>query len=181
MTVLAAERQPSTAAASRRAADFDAFYLASFADMLAVGYAHTGDLAEAQDVCQEAFTRAWQRWNAVGGYDNPAAWVCRVVVNLASSRWRHLRVVRAHQHRERIADVPGLDPGHVAVVAALRILPADQRQAVVLHYILDMPVADIAHEMGVPPGTVKSWLHRGRAALAAHLGGPEREEPTGRG
>lgn len=181
MTVLAAERQPGAADASPAAADFDAFYLASFADMMAVAYAHTGDLSEAQDLCQEAFTRAWQRWNAVARYDNPAAWVRRVVVNLAMSRWRHLTVVRTHQRRERIMDVPALGPEHVAVVAALRTLPADQRQAVVLHYIVDMPVAEIAQEMGVPAGTVKSWLHRGRAALAANLGGPEHEEVAGRG
>ena len=54
-------------------------------------------------------------------------------------------------------------------MTALRTLPADQRQALVLHHIVDLPVAEVAHEMGVAVGTVKSWLHRGRAALAAQL------------
>ena len=55
-------------------------------------------------------------------------------------------------------------------VAALAKLPAAQRKAMVLRYVADMSVADIAAAEGVPEGTVKSWLSRGRAALAALLG-----------
>ncbi|HEY3010928.1 MAG TPA: SigE family RNA polymerase sigma factor [Micromonosporaceae bacterium] len=185
MSVLAPERPRRTAAnaaaADAAVAEFDAFYQASFADLLAVAFAHTADLAEAQDLCQEAFCRAWQRWAAVARYENPAAWVRRVVVNLALSRWRHVKVVHAQDRRTRHVDVPGLGPDHVAIVTALRALPVDQRQAVVLHYILDLAVADVAHEMGAPAGTVKSWLFRGRAALAAHLDEIDREQVTGRG
>ena len=55
------------------------------------------------------------------------------------------------------------------LVTALRKLPVQQRHAVVLYHLVDLPVDQIADEMGVAVGTVKSWLHRGRAALAAQL------------
>jgi RNA polymerase sigma-70 factor (ECF subfamily) len=149
--------------------DFDPFYQAHYPGLVAMAYALLGDLGEAQDVVQEAFCRAWRRWDTINGYEHPVAWVRRVAMNLASSRWRHLRAARRHLRRERAVDVPPLEPDHVVVVAALRTLPADLRRALVLHHLVDLPVAEVARELGVPVGTVKSWLHRGRAALAARL------------
>lgn len=151
------------------AEDFDALYEARFGDVVAMAYALTGDLAESHDLAQEAFCRAWQQWSKLAHYDDPLAWVRRVVANLANSRWRRLRVVRKHVRRERPGEVPPLGPDHVALVSALRTLPESQRRAVVLHYLLDLPVAEVAHELGVAAGTVKSWLHRSRASLAAQL------------
>jgi RNA polymerase sigma-70 factor, ECF subfamily len=150
-------------------AEFDALYQAHYSSLVAMAYALLGDLGEAQDLAQEAFCRAWRRWDAIAGYENPVAWVRRVVANLATSRWRHLQVVRVNTRRERPSAVPGLEPDHVALVAALRTLPPDQRRAVVLHHVLDLPVDEVARELGVPAGTVKSWLHRGRTALATLL------------
>jgi len=150
-------------------ADFDALYQARYGDVVAMAYALTGDLAEAQDLAQEAFCRAWQRWSTLAGYDDPLAWIRRVTANLAASRWRRLAVVRRHLHRQRTPDVAPLDPDHVALVAALRTLPEPHRRAIVLHHLLDLPIADVAEDLDVAVGTVKSWLHRGRAALAAQL------------
>jgi RNA polymerase sigma factor (sigma-70 family) len=70
--------------------------------------------------------------------------------------------------------VPELGPDHVAVVRALAELEPDQRQVVVLRYLADLGTAEIAHELGVPEGTVKSRLARGRGRLAPLL--DEREE-----
>jgi RNA polymerase sigma-70 factor, ECF subfamily len=151
------------------AEDFDELYQAHYGNVVAMAYAMTGDLAEAQDLAQEAFCRAWQRWSRIAGYDDPLAWVRRVVTNLAASRWRRLKVAGRHLRRERIEHLPGLDPSHVALVAALRSLPDVQRRAIVLHHLVDLPVATVARELGVPDGTVKAWLHRGRAALAVQL------------
>ena len=150
--------------------DFDELYQAHYGNVVAMAYALTGDLAEAQDLAQEAFCRAWQRWRRVARYDDPLAWVRRVVANLATSRWRRLTVARRYLRGERLDHVPGLEPDHVALVAALRTLPDAQRRAIVLHHLADLPVPVIAEEMGVAGGTVKSWLHRGRTALAALLG-----------
>jgi RNA polymerase sigma-70 factor (ECF subfamily) len=53
---------------------------------------------------------------------------------------------------------------------ALQALPVRQRHALLLHHVVGLPVAAVAQEMGVPEGTVKSWLFRGREALQRSLG-----------
>ena len=150
--------------------DFAAFYAATFSSLCAQLYVHTGDLAEAQDVVQEAFTRALPRWGRLAEYDDPAAWVRKVAWNLATSRWRRVRGLTdlARRHREDTAPAP--TPDRVALQAALAKLPSRQRQAVILHYLADAPIAEIAQLVGAPENTVKTWLHRGRASLAGHLG-----------
>jgi hypothetical protein len=65
--------------------------------------------------------------------------------------------------------VPGPLPDRIALVGALAALPARQRRAVVLHHIGGLSTAEIAEQEGVAEGTVRSWLSRGRAALAAGL------------
>lgn len=157
------------------AEDFDELYQAQYGNVVAMAYALTGDLAEAQDLAQEGFCRAWQRWRRIAGYEDPLAWVRRVVANLATTRWRRLTVARRYLRRERPEHLPDLSPDHVALVAALRTLPANQRRAVVMHHLADLPVTEVARDLGVADGTVKSWLHRGRAALAVQLA-----EPAGR-
>jgi RNA polymerase sigma-70 factor (ECF subfamily) len=169
MPALAPDRRPSVPPARDDAADFDALYQARYGDVVAMLHAFVGEQGAAEDLAQEAFCRAWQRWRTVAAYEEPLAWIRRVALYLATSRWRRLRVARMHLRRERPLHVPELGPDHVALVAALRHLPADQRRAIVLHHLVDLPVADVAHEMQVAVGTVKSWLHRGRAALAAQL------------
>jgi RNA polymerase sigma-70 factor (ECF subfamily) len=91
-------------------------------------------------------------------------------MNLAKNRWRRTKVALGHLRRQRLEHVAGPSPDRVAAVAALATLPDSQRRAMVLHYLADQSVADIAAQEGVPVGTVKSWLHRGRTALAGLLG-----------
>jgi RNA polymerase sigma-70 factor (ECF subfamily) len=152
------------------AADFAEFYSATFHPLCVQLYAHTGDLAEAQDVVQEAFCRALPRWATLSRYDDPSAWVRKVAWNLATSRWRRVKrfveIVR-HQGPE-LVDGPHSD--WVDLMAALALLPPRQRQAIVLHYLADASIAEIAQITGAAEGTVKSWLHRGRASLAERLG-----------
>ena len=64
---------------------------------------------------------------------------------------------------------------HLELIAALRALPLAQRTVIALHYLADLPVEQIADELGVPTGTVKSRLSRGRDALALALGPIEEE------
>jgi RNA polymerase sigma-70 factor, ECF subfamily len=152
-------------------ADFDDFYAAHYADLTVQVYAYFGDRHEAQDVVQEAFCRALARWRRVSTYDDPAAWVRRVAWNLATSRWRRMRTARAFLRRQPPAEpaVDGPSPDRVALVDALAALPERHRRALVLHYLADLPTADIAEREGVAEATVRSWLHRGRAALATRL------------
>jgi RNA polymerase sigma-70 factor (ECF subfamily) len=150
--------------------DFAAFYAAAFQPLCAVLFVHTGDLAEAQDVVQEAFCRALPRWHRLSTYDDPVAWVRKVAWNLAISGWRRRRRHTGLAHPSADQPVPEPSPDGVALRAALASLPPRQRQVIVLHYLADLPVSQIAAMTGAAEGTVKSWLHRGRAALADRLG-----------
>ena len=132
-------------------------------------YGVTGDREEAEDVVQEAFVRAVAAGQRFTRAANPEAWLRTTAINLHRSRWRKLR--NFSRIKERLTspqDVPGLDD-RVDVVEALRSLPRDQREVVALHHLADLSVADIATELGLPSGTVKSRLSRGREALARTL------------
>ncbi|MFB9339754.1 RNA polymerase sigma factor [Actinoplanes octamycinicus] len=150
---------------------FDEVYAAHYADLTVQLYAYFGDRQEAQDVVQEAFCRALARWRTVSRYDDPVAWVRRVAWNLAVSRWRRARTALGFLRRQPSVEprADGPEPDRVALLAALAELPDTQRRALVLHYLADMPVGEVARREGVAEGTVKSWLHRGRAAMAARL------------
>lgn len=149
---------------------FDEFYRDTSRRLLRYAYGLCGDPVEAQDVAQEAYARAWQRWRRLRGYDDAEAWLRLVVTRLVTDRWRLLGVRRAATAAER-PPPPAQPPSEdtLLLVAALRTLPVVQRRALVLHYLLDRPIAEIAVETGGSLGTVKSWLSRGRAALAAAL------------
>jgi RNA polymerase sigma-70 factor (ECF subfamily) len=149
--------------------DFAAFYAATFSSLCAQLCVHTGDMGVAQDLVQEAFTRALPRWSRLAEYDDPAAWVRKVAWNLATSRWRRMRTFAnfASRHRESYVLPPTAD--RVALEAALAKLPTRQREVVVLHYLADLPLAEIARITNTRENTVKTWLHRGRATLATLL------------
>lgn len=160
-----------------RSAGFEEFYAAHFRPLTIQLFAYTGDMATAQDMVQEAFCRALARWKQVADMHDPAAWVRRVAWNLATSRWRRARTAMQFARRQREEHVPAPSPDRVALTQALSTLPPQQRRAVILHYLADLPINDIARQEGVAAGTVKSWLHRGRAALAAAL--TEKENDRG--
>lgn len=150
---------------------FDEFYAATAPRVTRHVYALCGDLAEAQDVVADAYARAWQRWATVSTYDRPEAWVRQVAHRLAISRWRRTRIGRLawQRYTAGTGHVPDMSPDVVMLVTAMRKLPAAQREVIVLHHLADMSVDDVAAELGIPVGTVKARLFRGRAALAALL------------
>jgi RNA polymerase sigma-70 factor (ECF subfamily) len=153
---------------------FDAFYRTSRQRLFDCLYALTGDRAEAQDAVHEAYARAWQRWSRVADYADPEAWVRTVARRIAISRWRRARNrLVAHRRIGEPPPLPGPGPDSVVLVGALARIPPAQRTAIVLHHLVGLPVAEVAAETGVPVGTVKARLSRGRRALADLLGIPE--------
>jgi RNA polymerase sigma-70 factor, ECF subfamily len=149
--------------------DFTDLYGSSFARLVGQVTLVTADRAAAEDAVQEAFGRLWKRWESVKAYESPEAWVRRVAINVAISRWRRLRRFQSLGERDVAATEDDPLTRH-DVQKALQTLPVRQRHALLLHYVVGLPVDEVAVEMGAPSGTVKSWLWRGREALQKSLG-----------
>jgi len=156
-----------------REREFTEFYDATWPRTVACTYALTGDLGEAQDLAQEAYSRAWPRWSSLCRYDDPGAWVRQVATRLAVSRWRRAGTAAKFLSRSRGPE-PAAPPSEATLdlVAALRQLPQVQRRAVVLHHFGELSIVEIARIEKCPEGTIKARLARGRTALA-HLLTPQ--------
>lgn len=157
-------------------------YAGCFRRLVVQLYAVTGDMNEAQEAVQEAFTRALAAPGRLTRLDNPEAWLRRVAVNVARSRHRRRRVLDGLLRR--IGPPPAVadrSPEHLALLAALRGLPDGQRSALALHYLVDLPVEEVAATLGVSVGTVKSRMSRGRQTLAALLADRDVTDSTSTG
>jgi RNA polymerase sigma-70 factor (ECF subfamily) len=140
---------------------------ASYRRLVGQLYGVCGDLTEAEEVVAEAFARAVQRQRTFANLENPEAWLRTVAVNVSRTRYRRSRLP-LRQVREEVRH-PSLDDDRLTLMAALRRLPLAQREAIALHYLADLPIHEVAEAIGVPVGTVKARLSRGRAALAVLL------------
>jgi RNA polymerase sigma-70 factor (ECF subfamily) len=151
--------------------DFERFYEVAFGRIAGQLFVVTGDLQDAEDFTQEAFARASTRWSRLRTYDLPEAWVRRVALRLATDRFRQARRRLAALRRlDAEPRLPAVSVEALALAEELRALPLSWRKAIVLHYLVGLPVDQVARTLGVPAGTVKTWLGRGRRALAARLG-----------
>jgi RNA polymerase sigma-70 factor (sigma-E family) len=156
--------------------EFEEFYAAARDACLRVVLISVGDQWRAEDLVAEAFTRAWMSWPKVREHPAPRAWVVRTALNTHVSWWRrHRREVALGSHDTAAAAgrYPGLDS---SLVAALRRLPARQREVIVLRLVLDLDTATTAQTLGMPSGTVASHLHRGLAALRRDVPAPDEQE-----
>ena len=149
------------------AESFDAFFRSMKTPLLAMAYVLTGSLPTAQDLTQEALLRTWTRWSRIEKYDDPQAWTRRVLHNLIMNHKRSDKVRRTAVEQPRSSPPP--DEIHLVLAEALRSLPENQMRAILLHDGAGMSVRDVAIQMLVPEGTVKSWLSRGRASAAHAL------------
>jgi len=124
------------------------------------------DRAEAEDLMQEAFLRVWERWDRVGGMDDPVGYLFRTALNLHRKRLRRAGVML----RRAIAPAPPFDAiaeveSRDAVLRALATLTPRQRMSVVLTDLLDYPSAEAAKVMGISASTVRVLASQGRATL----------------
>jgi RNA polymerase sigma-70 factor (ECF subfamily) len=150
--------------------------------LLATAYLIVHDEDGAREVVQESFARLIERWERVRDYEKPGAWLRTVTVRQSVRR-------RDGRRREPVTEiVDGLgrnDQGPAAVegaaarldvVAALRLLPAGQREVVALYYLHDLSTEAIAADLGRRPGTIRAQLHQARSRLSALL---DQEVPDG--
>jgi RNA polymerase sigma-70 factor, ECF subfamily len=129
----------------------------------------------AEEAAQEAFTRAYARWERVSGMERPAGWTYVVAVRVAHRRRRDLLGEPAgpadpHDVAHEVVD-------RVTMQAAIDGLPTRQRVALVLRHYADLPLDEIAEAMGCAVGTVKSTLHAAHVRLQLELADDEDDIP----
>jgi len=137
---------------------------------LAFGMLHDRNAAE--DAVQEAAVKAWRKLGNLRPGSEMRPWFLAIVANecrsIARGRWRSILRLEGEAEpsggtfEDRI--VRGAD-----LRAALRRLPAQQREVLVLRYYLDLPIGEVATVIGAPEGTVKSRINRALAAMRPHL------------
>ena len=143
---------------------FTELYEREFPAVFRAAYLMSGDRGLAEEATQEAFARALARWGRLRSQPWAGGWVTTTALNSARRHLRRRRPTMPANVRDGEDEATRLD-----VHAAVRGLPARQQEAVVLHYLLDMPVAETAAAMGCDQGTVKTHLSRARAALLRAL------------
>jgi RNA polymerase sigma factor (sigma-70 family) len=149
-----------------RSASFEAFYEANF-DVVRRSLATAfGDPVLAEESTQEAFARAYAHWPRVARMDRPAGWVYVVAVRFSLKQRGRSRTSEPEDPAEDIADRVST---REVVRAAIDQLPTRQRIAIVLRYLVDLPLDDVAAAMDCAIGTVKSTLHTALARLQVEL------------
>jgi RNA polymerase sigma-70 factor (sigma-E family) len=149
-------------------------YAAHYRSLVRLAAFLTGDVGAAEEVVQDAFTALHGSWSRLRNPDNAPAYLRQAVVNRSRSTLRHRTVVERHPP-EPPQDAPSAETGALGalererLLAALRTLPARQREALVLRYYGGLSEAEIATAMGVSRGSVKTHTSRGITALRTML------------
>ena len=151
---------------------FQIVYEREFPHVMRAVFLVSGDPQLAEDAAQEAFARALVRWRRIGSHPWVGGWVTTTALNIARRQLRR-RPVPVPDERTPPDDAELLD-----LRDAMRRLPARQQEAVALHYLLDLPVAEAAAVMGCDEGTVKTHLARARRTLERAL---RQGDETGQG
>jgi RNA polymerase sigma-70 factor (ECF subfamily) len=149
---------------------FEAFYARERQRITGLAYVLSGSRTGAEDLAQDAFIAALRNWNKISSYDDPAAWVRRVVANRSVSSLRK----RAAEARALIrvggrSTVPPLEAETVATWDAVRRLPTRQAQTVALRYFDGQQIADIARILECSENTVKTHLKRAMTTLRQEM------------
>lgn len=164
--------------------EFHDFVATRSAALFRGALALTGNRDAAEDLVQETLERVCRKWRTITAKDVPDAYVRRIMVNLANDRWRKFRRTAPHQDSgDRAA--PGDEYGRIdsrdQLVRALQRLPMRMRTVVVLRYFHDLSDAEIAADLRISPGTVRSQLARAMEKLRSQfptLADPSPKQPT---
>jgi RNA polymerase sigma factor (sigma-70 family) len=151
---------------------FEVWYRREYPRLVSLLIRLGSDIETARDLAAEAFSRALDRWERVAAMASPTGWTFNVALNLQRRHARRARLEAAllARHRLLLPEVPDRE-----IWDAVRKLANRQRTAVALHYLADLPYADVARVMGVTQGTVAATLASARRQLALALP-QEREE-----
>lgn len=165
---------PTTLRALKLDPSFDEFVASGSARLLRSAYLLTGDRDLSEDLLQVVLVRTARRWEVAR--DSPHAYAHRVLVNLLHDRRRHLsRRVREQPLgplEDRLGAMADRTEGlidRMAMIGAVRGLPARQREVVVLRFFADLSVSETAAAIGSSDGTVKTHTSRALLALRAAL------------
>jgi RNA polymerase sigma-70 factor (ECF subfamily) len=147
---------------------FEEFFGREYPTLVRLLYAMTGDVAEAEDLAQDAMSRVFERWATVRETASPAGYTYRTAVNLQRKRLRHL-AVRAR--RLPLLPRPRSPEPHVRgeLVSALAELPPDQRAAVLVTEWLGLTSEEAAVVLGVSAAAVRARVHRAHEHLRATM------------
>ena len=130
---------------------------------------YCGDRDVAEDLAQEALIRLARDWRKIRKLDSPGSWLHRVAINLAHSHYRRISIER--RATAKLKGPSGETPRRdIEALELLKNLPHRQKSALILHYYLDLSIAEVARVMDVPDGTAKTLIHRGTRALASDPG-----------
>lgn len=149
-------------------------YSAHYRSLVRLAALLVRDFGTAEEVVQDAFVAMHGGWHRLRDNDKALAYLRQAVVNRSRSVLRHRQVVDRNAPKPA-PDMPSAEHGAIAlfersaVIAALRSLPARQREALVLRFYADMPEAQIAEAMRISRGAVKSHTARAMQALRAIL------------
>jgi RNA polymerase sigma-70 factor (ECF subfamily) len=153
------------------AEEFESFYARERRLIVGLAYVLSGSRSGAEDLAQDAFVAAYRSWEQVSGFDDPGAWVRRVVANRATSRLRR----KAAEARALVRlgrpnrTIPPLDPEADLIWREVRRLPLRQAQAIALRYLDGQEVSGIARILECSENTVHTHLRRGRESLSRRL------------
>ncbi len=150
--------------------EFDALFRSEYSRLVAIGVAMTGSREIARDLAQDTMARALANWSTVTAVDSQGAWVRRVMTNATIDHLRRSATERTAI--DRLSARPAPDAGLPAdsrLIELLGELSHRQRAVVVLHYVDDRSVAEIADALGIATGTVKALLWKARRRLELHL------------
>lgn len=133
---------------------------------------------EAQDLVQEAFARAWQRWGDIRELPDPTHWVRQMAVRGSNSRWR--RLLSKLGRGKNTGEVPSDDPQHATVLDALRQIPPYRRRALVLGDVAQLSLEEIADIEGIAPSVAEARLTHARRELNEYMAmqGPAPASPS---
>jgi RNA polymerase sigma-70 factor (ECF subfamily) len=162
------DRPSDQLSAAELDAEFERFFIAHYDSVLRALDAATGDHELAVDATQDAFIKAHTRWSLIRTSESPDTWVRRVAINVSRDRMRSERRRRnreaTHDPSTQLSATDQFD-ADTNVRALLDQLPQRQRQVARLFYVDDRSVDDIARQLDVSSGTVKSYLAEARDRL----------------